>query len=706
MGKVQMLPDQVANQIAAGEVVERPASVVKELVENSMDAGATRIEVEIQAGGRNLIRVTDNGSGMNRDDALMCLERHATSKLKVASDLVHLTSFGFRGEAIPSIASVSYFSLTTRESDEESGPAGTQILIDGGKILNVKDAGHPPGTTIEVRQLFFNVPARKKFLRTPETERAHIQEYLLLVGLSNPQITLTYIQDHKRIFHLPAISGGSSIPERINQLQKRWAQFPGCPQGLVPVYHEGELPMAHPNEYLSDGDSRDDEVSAPARKAWLVVWGLIGKPGESRSTRADQHLFVNRRPVDNRTLNTAILEGYHTAMPKGRYPVGCLFLELDPAEVDVNIHPAKKEVKFHRERAVRQVCCEAVREALFEFATAGAGNSDVDADAGTGSSGNAGSGSASGISKSVPSASADSRADSTPQVPERKRPVPNLNAIKREYQTNFIPTEIEEQIQRNEPVRHTAANVPTAQTPPGPSDGVKSPAPDTSAEAGPGNPGSAEKAPVPVVAPSQSAETDRQEATLKVPLKVIGMAGSNFILMESDRGLVIMDQRSARARIIYEKLLDQLKKQSVESQRLLLPETFELSSKDAEVLREHLDSLNAIGVGVREFGDRAFVLEALPPVVKSSDARRFAVELIDRIRLGGTGNHAWDFGEESVAREMALQAVSQAPGISENEIALIIRDLRYCRMPYTSPDGRPTLIEMSMSELDRKFGIK
>lgn len=659
MGKVQLLPDQVANQIAAGEVVERPASVVKELVENSLDAGATQIEVEIQAGGRNLIRVTDNGSGMERDDALMSLERHATSKLTNASDLITLGSFGFRGEAIPSIASVSLFQLTTSMKGHDSA---TQILVDGGKILSVKEAGHPTGTSIEVRQLFFNVPARKKFLRSAETEKAHIQEYILLVALSHPEVAINYIQDHKRVYQLPAIPDGKSMPEQLSALKKRWKQLHSSSNELIEVYHESSMPITHPNEQAEDacGDKN-------RKKSWLMIWGLIGKPGISRSTRTDQHLFVNRRPVENKVLNTAILEGYHTAMPKGRYPVGCLFIEMDPSEVDINIHPAKKEIKFQRERGVRNVCSDAVREALFEFAT---GNDE----------------------------SAEKKLEAKPVMgneSERTIPLPDLSAIPKDYQPEMISastdpdTEVESPSSTNTPDPQPSSDSAGA--------GVGAPGPDKAITS---------KANKPVGPDESKSDISSPEPTLKVPLKTLGMVGKNFILMESERGLVLMDQRAARARIIYERLLKSLEQEASSSQRLLLPETFELSSKDAAVLRENLDPLNKMGVEIREFGDKAFVLEALPPVVKSSDARRFTVELIDRIRLGGTGNHTWDFGEESLAKEMAFQAIHQNGDLDESEVHIIVRDLRYCRMPYTSPDGRPTLIEFSFSELDRKFGIR
>src|SRR3954471_15048124 len=222
MNRIRLLPEQVANQIAAGEVVERPASVVKELVENSLDAGATRITVEIQAGGRSLIRVTDDGFGMSRDDALLCLERHATSKIQRAEDLSAIATMGFRGEALPSIASVSRFTLTTRERDSDS-PAGTQIIISAGKIVSVKDAGSAAGTSLEVRQIFFNLPARRKFLRSEETEKAHIQQYLTLVALSHPQIACTFVQEGRTVWQLPAIAAAEEAENRIRAVKERFA---------------------------------------------------------------------------------------------------------------------------------------------------------------------------------------------------------------------------------------------------------------------------------------------------------------------------------------------------------------------------------------------------------------------------------------------------------------------------------------------------
>ena len=344
VNRIKLLSEQVANQIAAGEVVERPASVVKELVENSLDADAKKITVEIGAGGRSLIRVTDDGFGMSRDDALLCLERHATSKIIRAEDLSSIATMGFRGEAVPSIASVSRFTLITRERESDS-PEGTQILINGGTIAEVKAAGSAPGTSIEVRQLFFNLPARRKFLRTEETEAAHIQHYLTLAALSFPEVAFTFIKDGRNVWQLPAVKSGAATSSHIDALRERLRALLGD-EKLVPVNFSttlndvGDSPAPDETDIFETALPEKPEVQNP--KSQIRVWGLIGSPGVSRATRDGQFVFVNRRPVENRGVNYALIEGYHNSLMKGRYPVCCLFLEIDPAAVDVNIHPAKR----------------------------------------------------------------------------------------------------------------------------------------------------------------------------------------------------------------------------------------------------------------------------------------------------------------------------------------------------------------------------
>ncbi len=328
MSRIQLLPDILASQVAAGEVVERPASVVKELVENSIDAGARKIEIVIRRGGSSLVRVVDDGCGMDRDDALLSLERHATSKIRTAADLAAIGTLGFRGEALPSIASVSRFRLTTRETD---AVAGTEIIVAGGRIETVRDGGEAPGTQIEVRSLFYNLPARRKFLRSENTESRNVEHQLHLQATGHPQIAFVFVRDERVVFQLPATT---SLRERIRDL------------------------------YGSELVERLLEVQSGGRPRPVEIAGLIGQAGLSRPTRGQQLVFVNGRAIESPVLNAALREGYHTALMKGQFPVTFLFLTLDPAAVDVNVHPAKREVRFRDPGGVREAVVEAIRRTL------------------------------------------------------------------------------------------------------------------------------------------------------------------------------------------------------------------------------------------------------------------------------------------------------------------------------------------------------
>ena len=324
--RIHLLDELVANQIAAGEVIERPASVLKELIENSIDAGATQIHIEIEVGGRQLIRVTDNGCGMNRDDALLCLERHATSKVRTSQDIQAIHTLGFRGEAIPSIASISRFRLQTAE---ENSHGGTEVFISGGKIESVKEIGTPTGTQVEVKNLFFNVPGRRKFMRSVETEAGHLEQLFRTYTLAHSDINWTYRSDHKTLYQLPA---SQTLSRRLEDLLgKDWTNQ------LVPVQ---------------------------AQQSGLQLQGWIGRAGISRSTKSDEYWFVNARPVESRTLYYALREGYQNALMKGRHPVAVLFLKLSPESIDVNVHPAKREIRFREDFQIRQFLVEAIRIAL------------------------------------------------------------------------------------------------------------------------------------------------------------------------------------------------------------------------------------------------------------------------------------------------------------------------------------------------------
>ena len=621
MNRIRLLPELVANQIAAGEVVERPASVVKELVENALDAGARRIDVEVQAGGRSLIRVTDDGCGMSRDDALLCLERHATSKITCAGDLSSVRTMGFRGEALPSIASVSRFTLTTREA---TGDAGTQIIVQGGTIAAVREGAAAPGTAVEVRSLFFNLPARRKFLRTDETERAHVQHALLLAALASPHVAFGFTHDGRSIWRLPAETGDE--PESLRRrLEALW--------GRGVAWVSVDASCALPARAVEGGEI------APAEACRL--WGVIGAPGVARATREQEHVFVNRRPVDNRGLHHALLEGYHTLLMKGRHPVTCLFLEINPSEVDVNIHPAKREVKFHREREVRQFVAGAVRDALKGY---------------------------------------HAPQPLVPQpTPVALRGMPELPP---EYSfKSELPSALSE-ADGFPAGANGAASAPAAARRP------EAPAP--------------ERAPSPLEPPgSPSGPTPLLAGTLRI----LGVIGRLYVILESDRGLVLMDQHAAHERVLYEQMLDRLERRQVAlSQRLLMPESVELPLRDAQFLAGQMDTLNRLGVGLGVFGERSFVLDALPPFVRAGDARGFVLSLVDELKAAGQAINTLRLGEGMVAKTVCRHAVKANDALSGVELERLLEDLRACQMPYTCPHGRPTLIEMAFGELERRFG--
>ncbi len=687
MNRIRLLPEQVANQIAAGEVIERPASVVKELVENALDAQAQRITLEIQAGGRSLVRVVDDGIGMSRDDALLCLERHATSKIRRAEDLASVATMGFRGEALPSIASVSRFLLTTRERDSDS-PEGTQVLINAGKILEVKAAGTAPGTTVEVRHLFSNLPARRKFLRTEQTESAHIQHYLTLAALAYPEVAFTFQRDGRLVWQLPPLRVGTDSDSRLSALRERLRALLGGEDRFLPVNFTSAFSAVSGSEAGEDESFEtalppgagpgDSQVSCPDFR----IWGLIGVPGVSRATREDQHVFVNRRPVENRGLNFALLEGYHTALMKGRYPVACLFLEISPAEVDVNIHPAKREVKFHREPEVRRLVSQAIRQALLSFHGQSKGAPDSVIESGSTVAAPAPLAGITGPAKSPGAAPALRSATETLAGPQR--PLPHFPSALTPATPPAPP-----------PVQRTLSMGFGAAPPAG--------------------------QPVPPSVPAGSRQTDERSASslnqqpvsppaapvplLSVPLRLLGVIGKLYVVFESDRGLVLLDQHAAHERVLFEQMLNRLERnEQAPSQKLLLPETVELSPKDAHFVREQLPALTRLGVGLSEFGERTFLLDALPPFAKPADPHRFVLEMIDELKAAGQEVNAHRLGEQTVAKTVCRHAVKAHDPLAGAELVALLEDLRHCAMPYTCPHGRPTLVEMNFRELEKKFG--
>jgi DNA mismatch repair protein MutL len=540
--------------------------------------------------------------------------------------------------------------IITRERDSDAAE-GCQVVIHGGKILEVKAAGAAPGTMVEVRQLFYNLPARRKFLRTEETERAHIQHYLTLAALAAPEIAFTFIQDQRVVWQLPGLSFATTT--RIDALKERMRALQGGDARLLSL------------EFETSFESFGDDEFSVQRKPFRV-WGVIRAPGVSRGTREDQHVFVNRRPVENRGINYALIEGYHNSLMKGRYPVCCLFLEIDPADVDVNIHPSKREVKFHNEMSVRRAVAQAVRETLTAFHTAPGF----------------------GVLASASDASATSGASEIASIELAKARTPN-ETVKAPSPKGGTPNEL--QLEPEVPPSPAPEQRPLSLPPTYPTRPI---------ENWPQHPLPIQSATPTAPPPSPTAPV----ALLHVPLRIVGVIGRLYVVMESDRGMVLLDQHAAHERVLFEEMLKRMEQGAAASQRLLLPETVELSAKDAQFLKAQIPTLQRLGVGLSEFGERTFLLDALPPFIKVPDARRFVIELIDALKAAGQDVNTWRLGEHMIAKTVCRHAVKANDPLNGPELEGLIDSLRRCDMPYTCPHGRPTLIEMNYRELERKFG--
>jgi DNA mismatch repair protein MutL len=604
MPRIALLPEHVASQVAAGEVVERPASVVKELVENSIDARATRIEVAIRKGGRAEIRVVDDGIGMDRDDALLCLERHATSKIRTGDDLAAITTLGFRGEALPSIASVSRFRLATRE---RGALAGTEVIVHAGRIESVRDCGEAEGTQIEARSLFYNLPARRKFLRTEQTESSHVEAQLQLQAIGHPGMGFVFMNDERLVFHLPP---GQTLRDRLRDLV-----------GGALVKELLEVPEA--------------------AFGGLHVHGFIGRAGVSRATRQQQVIFLNGRAVENSTLNHALREGYHTALMKGQHPVTYLFLEMDPAVVDVNVHPAKREVRFRDPAMVREALVAAIRRAL---------ESDRAA-----------------WSATFQPAPASPPVQAPEPAPSRPAPLTAIEA------PQLIPP------REQHPLRKDWSEFAA----PRPQPSAPAPTPAVSAARPPQSPGSD---------PSS--------------FKILGVLGRLYVLMENPSGLVVVDQHAAHERILFEEMRRRMEEQGVPTQRLLLALTLDVSPRDADWIREHRALLDRAGISLEAFGANTFKIDALPTFLRSDDPVRLVREIIDELRDTSSQASKLRLGEDMIAKTVCRHAVKANDVLREPELVRLIGDLLACDLPYCCPHGRPTMIQISYLELEKKFGRK
>ncbi|MES2595171.1 MAG: DNA mismatch repair endonuclease MutL [Verrucomicrobiota bacterium] len=637
MSKIRILPDALASQVAAGEVVERPAAVIRELVENSLDAGSTHITVEVQRGGTAMIRVVDDGCGMNREDALLSIERHATSKIRTKEDLAAILTFGFRGEALPSIASVTRFRIATREKEALSG---TEVEINGGKLSAVKDYGGAAGTLIEARSLFFNVPARRKFLRTEATEYSHIEQQFVVHAMAHPEVTFTLIRDGAVAFHLPSTQDAL---ERI--------------RGLIGDQLSSRLIKVEPTEH------RD-----------IRVWGYIGGPGLSRSNRQQQITFLNGRPIESSSINYGLREGFHTSLMKGQHPVTVLFIEMNAEGYDINVHPAKREVRFHDGFAVRDALAKAVSRAL-------------------------------------------ETASKLPQghVPPSQMERPALPQIAVPQQQSFALHTPSALFLKSE----TPISMPVSRPAPLPARPAM-PMSESVQATGSSHVESARSAPVLEKAPGQKsahepdleseAEPDSKPATepareIEMPrFRILGVVHRLYIMLESDEGLVLMDQHAAHERVNFEKMRRAMEQGGVPSQRLLMPLTLQVTPRDADILRRHQETLGRLGIEVEPFGPNIFKVEALPTFLKTDDPVTWLDQVIEELQTLSAKGSSLRLGEDMIATTVCRHSIKANDKLSMPEIEALLRDLFACEMPYCCPHGRPTLIQMSLKELEKKFG--
>ena len=677
MGQIRILPDQVANQIAAGEVVDRPASVVKELLENALDAGAMRIRVEVEGGGRKLIRISDDGQGMNRDDALLAFERHATSKLHTADDLLSIATLGFRGEALPSIASVARVTLETATGEEG---AGTRIEIAGGKIHRVEDAALPRGTTIAVADLFFNTPARRKFLRAESTELSHVTALVTHYALAHPEKQFELLSaSHTILSALPA----TRTAERIYQIfgKETLSQ-------LLPVAAETQLERAglpEPPPWRKDPDQ------PPRQPGSMRLTGFYSKPELQKLNRNSIYIFINKRLIRDRLLLHAITEAYRNVIPPTSFPVVLLFLEMPPEEVDVNVHPAKTEVRFRQQSHVHDFVRDSLRTALINARPAAEFISAIG---------------------SQPTASPSLMPRAASPLPgvldSDQNPLTDAEAFQL---TPRVPSPIPGTLPfdgRGLPAGETASNLDLQAW--GAAAGALL-TPDSAQNAGNCSPnlngvtayGSNPGVATALVAAEQAANSLNHLGSLK-PL---GQLRDSFILAAGDDGLWIIDQHVAHERVLFEKILRDRQVERVQRQRLLMPMLVELKPEQMVVFARIAQELEENGFEVEPFGPQTLAVKAAPVGLEGAELERTLAEVIDQSSADSgepTENEALTMLRSRIAASIACHsAIKVNTHLDPKRIEWLLLELAKTRHPTSCPHGRPIALLYSWKEIQRAF---
>ena len=631
---IRTLDEQLVNRIAAGEVVERPAAALKELIENALDAGAMRIEIEAEMGGRRLIRVRDDGIGMTRTDALNALQRHATSKIASDADLTRITTLGFRGEALPSIASVSRVDILTRAFEEDTG---THIVVEGGEVKTVEEVGAPIGTTITVRDLFYNVPARLKFLKSVPTELGHIIETVTRYAFAYPDVSFRLVHERQELIFTP---GNGDL---LTAAASIWGRE--TVQGMVQVDYE-----------------RDN----------IRVWGLIAPPHQTRPTRQHQYFFVNLRPVRNKTLTAALDEAYKTLTPEKRYPACILLVGIDPRQVDVNVHPAKIEVRFQREQAVFEAVVNAIRAALLQHGM---------------------------IPSALPPSESRGQAITSTRPPDAE----TIHQILMQ-RAGLAPTEAvgtpappEPPVDAGETPAHPEPLVGASETP-------AHPAIDPFA--------AMVSVPLPTPAPADETppllETEPLQtahlpfAHLLDDLYILGQVRNTYIVASTRQGLVLIDQHVAHERVLYEQLCYKRGALPIPKQHLLTPETLQLSRRDALLLHEKLPELEAIGFELEPFGVDTYLIRAVPAALKGDPVQTLR-DIIDELVELSVSKRLPVAREQIWITTSCKLAIKAGDPLSMPEMRKLIEDLARTENPYLCPHGRPITIILTWHEIERKF---
>jgi len=673
MSKIKILPEILSNKIAAGEVVERPASVVKELVENSLDAGSTRIMVDIAQGGRSLIRISDNGSGMNRDDALLALERYATSKIYTDQDLFSINTLGFRGEALPSIASVSRFSLVSRE---ESADAGTEILVDGGKIKNVIEVGAPPGTMVTVKQLFFNTPARRKFLKTIGTEMGHVADKMASIALGHPAV-------HFRLTH-------------NEKVVKNW------------------LTTTEPLDRIVDvlgNDLKNDLMAIKSQTNDISISGWIASPRANRRTSRAIYMYVNGRFVRDRIVQHALFEGYSQRLVKGHYPVAVIFIRVPFDEVDVNVHPTKNEVRFARQRDVHEAVRQTVAQTLYEKDRPGWGASGA-ADEDRFDAANqvleptqtefGNQNSAFGIRHSVFDQQYSEGGKKRLEFGRKNPEYGKKNVAEGDSEWRLVSDDQNQQPNAEDSVSISGS---TPHTPHpahrnsqhetrNPQRETRTPHPATR------NTDPATRNPQPVTRPPQASIWQEKRFG---DMRVIGQLHGTYIVCEADAGLILIDQHAAHERILFEQFSARSAEQKPPVQRLLVPETIDLGFREAGVLTNILADLKDLGLEIEPFGGNTFVVKAVPVLLAEREVKPLIIEIVEKMVEVGAApglSEALDKCRMVMACHGAIRA-NQA--LSEPQIRGLLKQLDDCHNPSHCPHGRPTWLRWELKSLEKSF---